>query len=1215
MALLALLVACAPGGRQAPPITAVTPASHASFAVLSGPHAVDCNTCHGEFGSFKQFNCLGCHAHEQTATDGVHRAVTGYSYSSAACYTCHQAADGGKQVFSHTGISSNCASCHTEGAAFAALPVAGFTHGPMNGNDCAACHVTASWKAGVNPAGNSSDPQRDVFVATAIPSYAGTSIVQFALRTDKLPMTMNHGATSVAKAAFSRCLNCHVNAGAGVYYPGRLHSSLALLKLPQPTACLECHAVPPVGMVGPTATNPVRTPPSGEMKHDAVAWAALQPTATPLVTSDCAVCHLAPSATPAAWSNNKAGVAPAQFHSSLTKAAAPQPGSCVDCHANTRPATVLTSATAALPVAGLAFDHTAPAALVDCASCHTAAQTSSWTGGRFHLAGAALPSTCLPCHAGERPTSDSGWLSSTYKASPFDYGGNGVGTTTHGNAQDCAACHLVTATASTQSWVGGKFNHDPAGVAGTTCIACHVSQRPTAPIATSTSPFDHSKDGTGDCIGCHQATVRAGRYVNYFNPGTGTLPGGDWQGGSGYPGPNLIGSADQILSVTEIALSRSTSTNLITGSTSSLATLYNQMLHTSAAIPAQVAPGNTPTGDPNSCWHCHTHDSSGKVTSFSKGVFHSSLTNYSAAVGGTATPLPQPSTCTDCHAQMRPIGIVEKAASDLQPMDHNAMFTAAVNINGQTVSGVAAMECATCHKSPGSTWKDGLFHTNIAGARPQDCAVCHYPLMADAPKANLSSGARYLFNHGSSQLAVQNCQVCHGGALAQAATAPPASGQWQGGAFHASISRQPSFCLDCHLVSRPAAASPTQSSVSYTFAAGGTSSNARQWMNHGASWVDGRDCVACHAADAKASGSAWSKSDSFHANVPAANTCQVCHGLGNGGGNVAGTNNNLPSGLTSSSMVSTAGADPATGVPSGTHDQITHDDINVSSRDCTACHVQAGVSTAAGVAGREWAQASFHGSTSAANPLVLNGTSGRCSNCHLNVKPPGSFGGVDHAPFTSAPGSQDCATCHSFPGTGTATSANWLGAVGTPKFITVGGFPIPQPPAAQATIQAGINNLPHPTVGTGTSCTTCHASSSGGKNALGYDHASGLSTNCAACHEAGSNLVGTTWNGTTIEAAGVGDTRPFTITSLYIAFSGNSRNLAYDPAHPHFYPVDCAECHLMPSGIAKATSGPAYLSIGNNGGRSSGFWMFPHDQGKMTDPSTCLLCHPGGPPR
>ena len=136
--LFLALGACNPSGREAQRNSTITPANHTFFAIASGPHALDCNTCHGAFPTFKQFDCLGCHAHEQTPTDSVHRAVSNYSYSSAACYSCHQSADGGKQVFSHPGITANCASCHDVGAAFAALPVAGFTHQPMNGADCAA---------------------------------------------------------------------------------------------------------------------------------------------------------------------------------------------------------------------------------------------------------------------------------------------------------------------------------------------------------------------------------------------------------------------------------------------------------------------------------------------------------------------------------------------------------------------------------------------------------------------------------------------------------------------------------------------------------------------------------------------------------------------------------------------------------------------------------------------------------------------------------------------------------------------------------------------------------------------------------------------------------------------------------------------------------------------------------------------------------------------
>src|SRR5207237_10644483 len=148
--------------------------------------------------------------------------------------------------------------------------------------------------------------------------------------------------------------------------------------------------------------------------------------------------------------------------------------------------------------------------------------------------------------------------------------------------------------------------------------------------------------------------------------------------------------------------------------------------------------------------------------------------------------------------------------------------------------------------------------------------------------------------------------------------------------------------------------------------------------------------------------------------------------------------------------------------------------------------------TVAGVQGKEWAQASFHVKFTSANPLTMNGTTGRCSNCHMNVKPGATFTTFDHSGFTATSGTPDCSSCHSWPGTGTAASPNWLGAAAMPAYISVGGFTISQPPATTAALQTGIANLPHPTVAVGVACTSCHAPETGGRGATGYVHMSTL---------------------------------------------------------------------------------------------------------------------------
>lgn len=57
------------------------------FPIQSGRHAgVACSECH-QTSDDRVFSCLGCH--EQSQTNSRHTGVTGYSYSSQACYACH----------------------------------------------------------------------------------------------------------------------------------------------------------------------------------------------------------------------------------------------------------------------------------------------------------------------------------------------------------------------------------------------------------------------------------------------------------------------------------------------------------------------------------------------------------------------------------------------------------------------------------------------------------------------------------------------------------------------------------------------------------------------------------------------------------------------------------------------------------------------------------------------------------------------------------------------------------------------------------------------------------------------------------------------------------------------------------------------------------------------------------------------------------------------
>jgi hypothetical protein len=498
---------------------------------------------------------------------------------------------------------------------------------------------------------------------------------------------------------------------------------------------------------------------------------------------------------------------------------------CAPCHGADQPYAAL-PATGHRPITGL-----------DCSTCHDAGNTtiwSSWAGGQYHRLGSATPPTCLPCHENEAPTSTAGWRSMTYALSPFDYGTNSLGVS-HGGDLDCAICHAGPgsgAWGNHPDWAGGQFVHGTGSIDRKTCVACHVSQRPdlrpgaTAPSAAAELGFDHAPAAALDCIACHQATVAAQKYADYFSPATSTLPGGDWQGGQAYPGSLPVGYPGEHIELETATLAFSTAGDLVVGATMAWEDVRDFMVHTAAAIPPELRPGPDGAPDYDKCWHCHLNKN-GAVTKFQPGSFHAAFAAYAASPGAPATPLPQPTSgCRDCHAATAPKGIVTR--SSLQPMKHDLAFAAPAVVAGVTATGIADLECSTCHRAPGGSFADGTFHRDVAGVMLSDCVGCHYLTMADAAAADVQKSSAYRMRHRSAQLSFQNCIVCHPSAPASAADPTVAAASWQPGYYHSVLATQPAACNDCHAVSAPMS---TIAALDHsTLASGG----------------DGRDCGDCH---------------------------------------------------------------------------------------------------------------------------------------------------------------------------------------------------------------------------------------------------------------------------------------------------------------------------------------------------------------------------------
>jgi hypothetical protein len=53
---------------------------------------LDCADCHLRPNSFDTFSCTHCHEHNEKESGKEHSRVPGYTWNSAACYSCH--ADG-----------------------------------------------------------------------------------------------------------------------------------------------------------------------------------------------------------------------------------------------------------------------------------------------------------------------------------------------------------------------------------------------------------------------------------------------------------------------------------------------------------------------------------------------------------------------------------------------------------------------------------------------------------------------------------------------------------------------------------------------------------------------------------------------------------------------------------------------------------------------------------------------------------------------------------------------------------------------------------------------------------------------------------------------------------------------------------------------------------------------------------------------------------------
>jgi len=432
-----------------------------------------CEQCHVD-GIFKNTpkDCAGCHSIGSRI--GATPKPVNHVQTTNACDTCHSSPSSFLvRSFNHAGITSGCTSCHnSQSYGVLSKPT---NHFPTL-LPCESCHTNTntflSWKMdhtglttncvschGGQYVGVVGKPTAHV-PTTAACETCHSSTITF------LGALYNHALASPPVAG--RCSTCHLGQLAGVMSQPSAHIPT------YGTQCDSCHTAANTG--GYTSFL------GGNYGH-----------ATPSPTSICSSCH----------TGQFANVQGKPTYHIATSA------QCDTCHTSTNTSSYTTffgatythgTITAAcstchngVSATGKNAGHLATSA--DCGSCHTSANTSSYTT----FLGATYTHSPNPPTAGSCPTCHNG---TTAVGKPSTH----MVTTL-----SCEACHTQTNTSNYTTFLGAS-TVDHSTIAAGTCASCHNG---TSAKGLSTG---HIPTGTMSCDGCH--AVYNGTTVLTFAGGT-----------------------------------------------------------------------------------------------------------------------------------------------------------------------------------------------------------------------------------------------------------------------------------------------------------------------------------------------------------------------------------------------------------------------------------------------------------------------------------------------------------------------------------------------------------------------------------------------------------------------------------------------------------------------------------------------------------------------
>ena len=475
--------------------------------IPTSPDSQDCADCHNTTNfADATFNHTGITSNCSQCHDGVISTgkVVNHLPTTQDCSFCHVTTTIGSSAapfkdtlnFSHTGINSDCESCHNGNRNYVAVGAIGKIpdHIPAV-NVCADCHsvtttggfATSTFLSNVHPGivGGCEGCHTTRFIPNNPNAVKKVSHLPTAQDCDTchtnnsfIPSIFNHTGIT------GNCESCHDGSGNHVA-AGALGKSPAH---PATTAdCGSCHAIgnnftdgtfDHTGIVNNCSSchgdNPTDTP-VGPMKN-----IGHVPT-----TQDCSVCHVPGTFTTAVFSHVGIVDNCASCHAGNAAVGTVKPGShlpttqdCSLCHNTTA-------------FAGARFDHTG--IVNNCASCHDGATARGKTPPPDHV---PTSDDCHVCHltTGFIPgTFDHAGIvnnCSSCHNNVFAIGKSGSHVLTN---QDCGVCHNTT------TFIGAVFDHT--GIVDN-CSSCHG-------VTATGMSNDHISTAL-DCHFCHTTATFVG---------------------------------------------------------------------------------------------------------------------------------------------------------------------------------------------------------------------------------------------------------------------------------------------------------------------------------------------------------------------------------------------------------------------------------------------------------------------------------------------------------------------------------------------------------------------------------------------------------------------------------------------------------------------------------------------------------------------------------